>query len=148
MRQRHEAEMENPLRLTQDAAVSPPGRGFRIRVGGDELGPRQARREVAALRSQLDSSVLATTQLLVTELVTNSVRHAGADAVELAVSVDPDRVRVEVANSGAPFTPRRREETGQANPGWGLFLVDELSEAWGVRDECGDQRVWFEISRS
>ncbi len=80
-----------------------------------------------------------------TELVTNSVRHAGADAVDLAVSVDPTRVRVEVTNPGTPFEPRPREEAEEPNPGWGLFLVDELSDAWGVRDDPGRQRVWFEL---
>ena len=139
--------MENPLRLTQEGAVSPRERGSRVRIGGDELAPRQARREVAALRPEVDSSVLATTELLVTELVTNSVRHAGANAVELAVSVDPRRVRVEVANAGAPFTPRDRKDAPEPDPGWGLFLVDELSDAWGVHGAAGRQRVWFEINR-
>ena len=90
--------------------------------------------------------MLGTTQLLVTEVVTNSVRHAGADAVELAVSVDPKRVRVEVSNPGAPFKPRSREEA--EDPGWGLFLVDELSDAWGVSGDSAGQLVWFEISRA
>ena len=139
--------MENPLRLTQEGAVSPRERGSRVRIGGDELAPRQARREVAALRPEVDSSVIATTELLVTELVTNSVRHAGADAIEVAVSVDPRRGRVEVANAGAPFTPRTREESEKANPGWGLFLVDELSDTWGVQGDSGRQRVWCEMSR-
>ncbi len=140
--------MLSALRQTRDQdAVSRPEPGFRIRIGGDELAPRQARREVAGLRSELGPSLLDTTQLLVTELVTNSVRHAGADAIEVAVSVDPRRVRVEVANAGAPFTPRTREESEKANPGWGLFLVDELSDTWGVQGDSGRQRVWCEISR-
>ncbi len=137
--------MQNALRQRQDHAPSPSERGFRIRIGGDELAPRQARREVEALRSDLGRSVLDTTQLLVTELVTNSVRHAGADAVDLAVSVDPSRVRVEVTNPGAPFEPRPREEAEEPNPGWGLFLVDELSDAWGVEGDTARQRVWFEL---
>ena len=137
--------MLHALNSTRDHAVSPRERGFRIRIGGDELAPRQARRQVDGLRAEVDRSVLDTTQLLVTELVTNSVRHAGADALELAVSVDSTTVRVEVANPGAPFTPRPREEAGEPDPGWGLFLVDELSDAWGVNGEAGRQRVWFEI---
>lgn len=140
--------MENSPRLTQQGAVSPRERGSRIRVGGDELAPRRARHQVAALRPELDPSVLATTELLVTELVTNSVRHARADSVELSVSVDPSRVRVEVANPGAAFTPRTREESGEPDPGWGLFLVEDLSDAWGVHGDSGCQRVWFEINRN
>ena len=103
--------MEPARNLTEGpAAVSRPQRAFRIRVGGDELAPRQARRQVASLESELERPLLDTTQLLVTEVVTNAVRHAGANAVELAVSVDPERVRVEVSNPGAPFEPRSREE--------------------------------------
>ena len=137
--------MLNALPLRQDNAPSPPARGFQIRIGGGELAPRQARRHVEALRPDLRPSVVETTQLLVTELVTNSVRHAGADAVDLAVSVDPARVRVDVTNAGTPFEPARREEAEEPDPGWGLFLVEELSDAWGVQREAGRQRVWFEI---
>lgn len=140
--------VQNALPLRRDHALSPSERGFQIRIGGDELAPRQARRQVAALSSKVDRSVLDTTQLLVTELVTNSVRHAGADAVDLAVSVDPTRVRVEVKNPGAPFEPRAREEAEEPNPGWGLFLVDELSDAWGVQGGPGRQRVWFELKHA
>ena len=137
--------MHDALSPRQDHAFSPPERAFQIRIGGDELAPRQARRQVAAMGSAIDRSVFDTTPLLVTELITNSVRHAGADAVDLAVSVDPARVRVEVTNRGAPFEPRPREEAEEPNPGWGLFLVEELSDAWGVQGEAGRQRVWFEI---
>jgi anti-sigma regulatory factor (Ser/Thr protein kinase) len=137
--------MHNAPPMRQDHAFSPPERGFQIRIGGDELAPRQARRQVATMRSDVDRSVLDTTQLLVTELVTNSVRHAGAEAVDLAVSVDPTKVRVEVTNPGAPFEPRPREEAEEPDPGWGLFLVDELSDAWGVQADPDRQRVWFEL---
>ena len=141
--------MLNALRLPDDSACEPrPERGFRIRIGGDELAPRQARCQVAALRPELDDYLLDTTQLLVTEVVTNSVRSAGADALELAVSVDPERVRVEVENPGTSFEPRSREESEKANPGWGLFLVDELSDQWGVQGDSDRQRVWFEIKRA
>ena len=141
--------MHSALMLTQaDAGAFPSEQGFRVRIGGDELAPRQARREVAGLRSQLAANLLETTQLLVTEVVTNSVRHANADAVELAVCVGRERVRVEVANAGAPFTPTTREEAAEPNPGWGLFLVDELSDAWGVQGDGPGQRVWFEIKRA
>lgn len=141
--------MLNALTLPPDHTPDPrPKRGFRIRIGGDELAPRQARGQVAALHAELEPSLLATARLLVTEVVTNSVRHAGADAVELAVSVDPERVRVEVENPGSPFRPRTREESEKPDPGWGLFLVDELSDGWGVQGDSDRQRVWFEIKRA
>lgn len=139
--------MQNAPTRTRGHAEPPPRRRFSMRIGGDEFAPRRARRELAGLRPALEGPVLDTTQLLVTELVTNSVRHAGADAVELAVSLEPSRVRVEVANAGTPFRPRSREAVEDPDPGWGLFLVDELSDAWGVGEDSGRQRVWFEIER-
>ena len=75
-------------------------------------GPRaagRARSELSRLRADLDPPLLETVRLLVTELVTNSVRHAGAAAVELAVLVGRERVRVEIANPGAAFEPERRD---------------------------------------
>ena len=140
--------MLHALTHTTQHADSAPERGARIRIGGDELAPRQARRQVAALGSELDRSLLETAQLLVTEVVTNSLRHAAAEAVELEVSVDPRRVRVEVSNRGTPFAPTPREESAKPNTGWGLFLVDELSDAWGVQGDSGRQRVWFELARA
>lgn len=143
------ANVENALTLEADGPATPAKeQALRIRIGGDELAPRRARRQVAALGAELDRSLLETTQLLVTEVVTNSVRHARADAVELAVNVEPDRLRVEVANPGAAFRPRSREESPEPNPGWGLFLVDELSDSWGVQADTTGQRVWFELKRA
>lgn len=121
--------------------------GFRVRIGGDELAPARARRELARLAEHVHPDVVETLRLLVTELVTNSLRHAGADAVELVVSVDPEQVRVEVVNAGAPFVPVPREAADDPDPGWGLYLVDSLSQAWGVQDDSGCQRVWFELQR-
>ena len=141
--------MENALTLPQKRPAPPaPERAVRVRIGGDELAPRQARCQVAKLGTDLDRPLLDVTQLLVTEVVTNSVRHAGAEAVELGISVDPGRVRVEVANPGTPFEPQSREEASDPDPGWGLYLVDELSDAWGVDGDEARQRVWFELKRA
>ena len=115
--------------------------------GGSEAAAR-ARCEMARLQEGLDKPLLEDMRLLVTELVSNSVRHAGATTVELTVAVRPGDVRVEVANQGGPFTPTAREARREADPGWGLYLLDRLTDAWGVQEDSGYQRVWFEMSRS
>ncbi len=94
--------------------------------------------------------MLDSVRLMVTELITNSVRHAGASGVELLVKMEPKRVRVEVANPGMPFDaePRAEDADDESDAGWGLFLVDRLSEDWGVLDDGRLQRVWFEIERA
>ncbi len=77
------------------------------------------------------------------------MRHADAGTVELAVLVGAERVRVEIANPGSPFDPVIREDDPAASDGWGLFLVDRLSDSWGVvEEETGNQRVWFEVRRT
>ena len=121
--------------------------GFRLRIGGGSRAAGRARNEIGRLREELDGPVLESVRLLVTELVTNSVRHAGAGAVELVVVVGSERVRVEIGNPGVPFEPVVRDAGRESESGWGLFLVDRLSDAWGVDDDCGYQRVWFELTR-
>ena len=63
--------------------------------------------------------------------------------------VGTERVRVEIANPGSPFEPRPREDDPASDDGWGLFLVDRISDSWGVVEEDdGSQRVWFEVRRT
>lgn len=140
--------MQSALALNRTrSATHESAQGFRMRIGGGSRAAGRARNEIGRLREELDGHVLESVRLLVTELVTNSVRHAGAAAVELVVLVGADRVRVEVANPGVPFTPLIREAGRESESGWGLFLVDRLSDSWGVVDDHGYQRVWFELER-
>jgi anti-sigma regulatory factor (Ser/Thr protein kinase) len=86
-------------------------------------------------------------ELLVSELVTNSVRHGGRlenSCVELRVTVADRCVRVEVCDHGPGFDgePPRPPEPHQTS-GWGLYLVDRLSRDWGI--ERNPTRVWFEM---
>ena len=124
------------------------GGGFRLQLSGGAMAAGRARRELSRLRADLDPPLLESVRLLVTELLTNSVRHAGADEMELAVEVGSKRVRVEIANPGTQFEPHQRDGNVDSDAGWGLFLVDRLSDAWGVLEEPGSQRVWFEVRRS
>ncbi|MDP9329924.1 MAG: ATP-binding protein [Actinomycetota bacterium] len=90
--------------------------------------------------------------LLASEVVTNSVRHAqlppDADIL-LRASITPESLRVEVLDEGPGFSSTvdlrpRSSEIGTS--GWGLFLVDELADAWGVeRGPTGSTCVWFEL---
>jgi anti-sigma regulatory factor (Ser/Thr protein kinase) len=86
-------------------------------------------------------------ELLVTELLTNSVRHAGLgddEAIRLRVAARPPELRVEVSDRGPGFEPSVVEPPSGAPGGRGLLLVDRLSRRWGVaRDEC--TRVWFDL---
>jgi anti-sigma regulatory factor (Ser/Thr protein kinase) len=106
-----------------------------------------ARNALTALEGRVDEEILADVKLLVSELVTNSVRHSGLqrhDHVRMQVQVTESTLRVEVADRGEGFTPKPRDMDRSRPGGWGLYLVDELSDRWGVaRDQLN--RVWFEM---
>ena len=88
--------------------------------------------------------------LLVTELVTNAVRHAETGApplVRVAVHRLPERVRVEVVDGGPGFEPAPTRPGGPGG-GWGLYVVDRVADRWGVVRAASGTCVWFEIDLS
>ena len=108
---------------------------------------REARRAVEDLAPNLPPAVMEDVRLLVSELVTNSVRHAnvGRDgAIELSVSVAGATVRVEVVDPGPGFERKDFVPSIYQMSGWGLYFVGEIADRWGVfRD--GGTHVWFEM---
>jgi anti-sigma regulatory factor (Ser/Thr protein kinase) len=109
-----------------------------------------ARLALSDIDEHVDESTAFDIRLLVSELVTNSVRHAQTgpdDSIHLKVTVREDCVRVEVADNGPGFEPPTHDPTAALarDSGWGLFFVTQLADRWGV--ERDDGRVWFEIGR-
>lgn len=118
-----------------------------------ETSPRAARRFVAdtlAAWDGTDEDLTDTVTLLVSELVTNAVGHAGSD-VEVRVQLTPSTVRVEVTDTanatGAALDPRPAD--AEATSGRGLAIVEGLARRWGVRPAAGTggKTVWFELDR-
>jgi anti-sigma regulatory factor (Ser/Thr protein kinase) len=94
----------------------------------------------------LDQDLSHTVCLLTSELVTNSIRHAGLasrDKILLAARMTPEFVRVEVRDPGSGFDPDVRHGA----PGYGLRMLDMLSARWGVDRVDNGCRVWFEVDR-
>jgi anti-sigma regulatory factor (Ser/Thr protein kinase) len=117
-----------------------------------EAGPSAAggaRNALLALDGRVDKALLDDVRLLVSELVTNSVRHSSIgerDIVRMTVAVTERTLRVEVMDPGPGFEPAPRDADRTRPGGWGLYLVDQLSDRWGVvRDHF--TRVWFELDR-
>ena len=84
--------------------------------------------------------------IVVSELVTNSVRHSGGqpgDPILLRLSAPGRGVRVEVVDDGRGFRPSVHQPPADAESGWGLFLVDQLAKRWGISD--GGRVVWAEL---
>lgn len=120
---------------------------MRLETGGKAAA--SARRALGRLRGDLDAPLMETMRLLVTELVTNSVRHAGGRAVELKVIVTRTAVLTEVRDAGPGFVPatEARRSVDEEDRGWGLFLVRRLADRWGVRRDGHRTSVWFELRR-
>ena len=108
--------------------------------------PALARRALEReLPEEIGERIGATLRLLVSELVTNSIRHGIAedDDVRLEVSVRKSAVRVTVRDNGAGFDVTERKPRG-ADGGFGLFLVEKMASRWGIEAD-GPTCVWFEI---
>jgi anti-sigma regulatory factor (Ser/Thr protein kinase) len=124
-----------------------------MRLGSGPDAAAEARRAIAGLRADLDPPLMETLRLLVTELVTNSVRHTDCDSVMLRVAVGKGAVLNEVSDEGPSFDAIAELEAEQLHDrdpdgGWGLFLVERLAREWGVSQEHGSKRVWFELARA
>jgi anti-sigma regulatory factor (Ser/Thr protein kinase) len=116
-----------------------------------ELAPEAASKARAVVNEELgravSAKVLEDATLLVSELVTNAVRHAprtGPLAIELRLKLDTERIRVVVSDPGAGFVAEPRMPTSSGGSGWGLYLVDRIADRWGVIAKNGSE-VWFEI---
>ena len=124
-----------------------------MRLGSGPDAAADARRAIAQLRADLDPPLMETLRLLVTELVTNSVRHTECDSLALRIAIGKSAVLTEVTDDGPPFEVEDLENQSAATHdpegGWGLFLVERLARNWGVKeDEGGSKRVWFELGRA
>ena len=119
-----------------------------MRLGRGPEAAAEARRAISKLRVDLDPPLIETLRLLVTELVTNSVRHTAADSLTLSVAIGKSAVLTEVADTGPGFSPECVEHAGDDDTGWGLFLVQRLAKRWGVKHDGPSKRVWFELQRA
>jgi anti-sigma regulatory factor (Ser/Thr protein kinase) len=117
----------------------------------EERGAAAAAREaLRAANGTLPEHIRDDVLLLVSELVTNAVRHAGAgpeQPVQVQVLRGPRWVVVAVGDEGPGFTwHHTAPPPGDGSGGWGLFIVDQIADRWGVERSASGARVWFEIA--
>jgi serine/threonine-protein kinase RsbW len=113
-------------------------------VGVD--APLAARSALAGLAAQIGEDVLERSQLVITELVTNSVKHAllqPSQQIDVRIVLIGDRLLTEVVDAGSGFDPAVASAP-DAVGGWGLSIVRQLTDRWGV-DLAGSTRVWCEF---
>ncbi len=116
-------------------------------AGGDRAAGRARRTLTEKLADHLPADVLSDLQLLVTEIVANSVRHGGVDEdgqIDLRVTLRDGTVRVEMRDTGIQADPRVRTPDMSGGGGFGMVLVSRMSQRWGV-DHEPNVVMWFEL---
>jgi anti-sigma regulatory factor (Ser/Thr protein kinase) len=115
-----------------------------VDIDRDLTAPTKARRAVERFGAVLDPAVVPDVKLLVSELVSNSVKYGREGRVQLILrSEDPRHAHVEVVDQGVGFVPAVRDRPKTEPGGWGLHMVESLTRRWGVHE--GSTHVWFEI---
>jgi anti-sigma regulatory factor (Ser/Thr protein kinase) len=108
---------------------------------------KRARDAMDRFRGQLSDLTIQDARLLISELVTNSLRHASLrpdQPIEISLDVEGRRLHVEVVDHGPGFAPRPSSLGAVRGSGWGLVLVAQLATTWGTSSN-GGTRVWFEL---
>lgn len=117
-------------------------------LGASAAAPREARRVLSCVEGWIERKAYGDVTLLVSEIVTNSVLHAGlppAARLELTVRASPGVVRVMVCDRGQGFLDALRGERRSApGTGWGLRMLDTIASRWGI-ERSDTTCVWFEV---
>jgi len=122
----------------------PADRSAAWRIPGD---PRQVARCRALVRETLAGwaldGLVETVELLVSELVTNAIQHAGGE-IRLRLQRDDGTLLCEVCDT-TRTPPELQELSATAERGRGILLVNELSRRWGYRRTASGKVVWFTL---
>jgi two-component sensor histidine kinase len=136
-----------PPEFASSAAATDPAESLVFELNAGPMAGPGARRALLTGNGALPSSVRDDVLLLVTELVTNAVRHANAGpdgVVRVELRRGPDFVRVAVSDDGAGFKAEAPLERDQAD-GWGLALVDRIADRWAITPTASGTCAWFEM---
>lgn len=118
---------------------------FAVRLPPQPTSVGAARAHVRALlESTGREDLLETAVLLVSEVVTNALLHAGTD-IDVGAVLDDAGLRVEIGD-GSLHLPSRRRYAATAGTGRGLLMLEALVDDWGVSQHSRGKTVWFRIS--
>jgi serine/threonine-protein kinase RsbW len=121
-----------------------------IRLGIDRQAPAVARAVlVSTVADQVPASVVHQAELLASELVTNSVLHCGAspgDALRFRVQLSGTVIRLEVEDPGRGGMIAPRTPDLVRGGGFGLNIIDHLSDSWGIDRSAAGTRVWVQLA--
>jgi anti-sigma regulatory factor (Ser/Thr protein kinase) len=109
---------------------------------------REARRIASEIAAPfLDADQFRAFELVVSEVMTNAVRHGASsdDEIKLAVTPKDGYMCVQVTDPGPGLVPKPGAMGADDDGGFGLYIVEQLTRRWGVTRECDATRVWFEL---
>jgi anti-sigma regulatory factor (Ser/Thr protein kinase) len=107
--------------------------------------PRARERVIVLAEPFVEGERIADLRLVISEVITNAVRHGGSGDVVVGVMAKQGYLCVQVTDTGDGFAPRPRAFEPDDDGGFGLFLVERLTRRWGLTRENGNTRVWFEF---
>lgn len=96
----------------------------------------------------LDDEVIGESEIVVSELVTNAIRHARPlpdGSIRVHWKVRAPRVEIEVTDGGGGEAPAPKPKAEWVSSGRGLRIVRSLAHEWGVSDERGGRTVWASL---
>jgi Signal transduction histidine kinase len=117
---------------------------FQIVLVSDPDAPRAARVALRGFGDALSADCLEVGALLLTEVVSNAVRYAGADDLTLSLWVRDGTLDALIADGGPGFVAIPPAPGASPVGGWGLRLLDMLALRWGSASEAPNS-VWFEL---
>ncbi len=134
-------------RVALTSTLTEPSGSFEVRLPPQPLSVAEARQQVRDLligtaRADLVESAV----LLVSEIVTNALLHAGTE-IRLAGTVGSEGLRIEVGD-GSVHLPSRRRYATTAGTGRGLLMLESLVDEWGVTRHAHGKTVWFVLSHA
>ncbi|MGH9269689.1 MAG: ATP-binding protein [Ilumatobacteraceae bacterium] len=117
---------------------------FRLRLGQHPTAPGRARRSIGdwLVSVGCPTEVVEAMAVVTSELVTNAIIHADS-APEVTVTLSDGRVRLEVHDTH-PAAPVIRPDDDRRVGGFGLRVVEALTDGWGWEPTSGGKRVWVE----
>jgi anti-sigma regulatory factor (Ser/Thr protein kinase) len=134
--------------IALSAGATDPAPSLEFELAARPTAGVEARRALLARRGTLPASVRDDVLLVVTELVNNAVRHAKAGPdrpVRVEIRHRAPTLRVAVFDEGNGFTSDGPRAEGEKSGGWGLFLVDQIADRWGITSTGSGTCVWLEI---
>jgi anti-sigma regulatory factor (Ser/Thr protein kinase) len=128
----------------QSAPTAMEKQTFRVSPEAHSV-PRARERVIELAEPFVAAPRIADLRLVISEVITNAVRHGGEGDMVVAVTPKPGYLCVQVTDTGDGFAPRPRAFEPDDDGGFGLFLIERLTRRWGLTREDNNTRVWFEF---